>query len=197
MFDTIFKYLSLINLQVFLFSILCFLIGYVLAPTVYYKKIGWLIRYPMWIAAKLEMWSKKRWNPYILFLFLIGLNSLSLMLNFVSGLVLFLPLIFAVWTGLNIGLVTYHTLKGEFYYVSLINPVAVFELPAAFIAFTAAFQLNIHQLGIKYISLTPAGFSDYFNLVLITVFPLLVISGIIETGLILLSQRLENGKDDK
>lgn len=192
MFEFIFDRLNLINIQIFLSSILFFFIGYALAPTAYYKKVTWLTAYPLWIARKLEAWSKKKWNGYVLFLFLFALNSLSLTINFLSGWAPLLPAVFAVWTGLNVGLVTYHTLKGHFYFASLLNPVALFELPAAFISFTLAIQFNLSRLSLHVIDLPAVGFGVYMNLFLITVIPLLIISGIIEAAFIIWTQKIND-----
>lgn len=197
MIELLLNNLGLINIRIFLFSALIFFMGYAFAPTAYYKKIRFLTAYPLWIAAKLEVWSKKKWNPYFLFIFLFGFNFISLLVNFLSGLALFLPLIFALWTGINIGLVTYHTLKGEFYYAALINPVALFELPAAFISFSAAIQYNIQLAGISIADIPAVSFGDYFTLFLITVTPLLFISGIIETALIVFARKIEKGGNGK
>ncbi|MBN1406966.1 MAG: hypothetical protein JW956_04220, partial [Calditrichaceae bacterium] len=70
--------LDLINLQVFFISILVFFVGYAFAPTAYFKNIKWLTTYPLWISNKLERLAKINWNPIILFLFLLLLNSISL-----------------------------------------------------------------------------------------------------------------------
>jgi hypothetical protein len=188
--------IQLLHFNFFLISILLFIIGYVFAPTAYYKKIRFFTAYPLWIAAKMESWAQKKWNPFILFFFLLCLNSVSLYLNFLSGLVPFLPVIFAVWTGLNIGMISYHTLKGHFYYTSLINPVALFELPAAFIAFTAAIQYNLTLYLPEFSFVDAHSFGEYVQLFYYIVFPLLIISGIIETLLIHFSHKLDGYDDD-
>ncbi len=188
--------LSLLNLKIFMVSILLFIVGYAFAPTAHFKQIRFLTAYPLWIAEKMEAWAKKKWNPVLLFLFLFSLNSVSLLINFFSGYLPLLPLIFAVWTGLNIGLITYHTLKGQFYFASLINPVALFELPAAFISFTAAIQFSLASFHPRLISLPETSFSQYLQLFYYIVIPLLVASGIIETFLIILSQKMEGYRKD-
>jgi len=192
MIEFLFSTLGLINPQIFIFSILIFFIGYGLAPTAYYKNINWLIAYPMWLSGKLEHLSKKSWNPYLLFLFLLSVNSVSLFLTLLSGLLPILPFAFAAWTGLNIGVVTYHTLKGQLFYTALINPVAMFELPAAFLTFTMAFQNNLSLLNITIIEITPATFGAYINLFFWLVIPLLILAGILETFLIIYARKFEN-----
>ncbi len=197
MFEQLLAKIALINFQVFLISMLFFFAGYALAPTAYYKKINWLTAYPFWIVEKLDKWVKKKWNPIILFLFLFSLNSTSLFINLLSGLAPVLPLIFAVWTGLNIGIITYHTLEGHFYFASLLNPVALFELPAAFISFTLALQYNLSGLNITVIKFPAADFSAYLEVFVMIVLPLLFISGVIETILIFFSQKLENNSHNE
>ncbi len=196
MFAFISSRLALIDIQVFLSSILLFMIGYAFAPTAYFKNIRWLLAYPLWVAKKLEKWSKRDWNPYALFGFIFLLNAASLFINLLSGFIPLLPVLFAIWTGLNVGTVSYHMLKGRFYFASLFNPVSIFELPAAFLSFTMAMQYNIIQLNLGWFSLKPVAFLNYMQLFLATVLPLLVISGIIESALIKYAQKFED-MDDK
>lgn len=197
MLDAVMNSLNVLSLQVFLISMLLFFLGYAAAPTVYYKNIRWLKAYPMWIALKLERWALKKWHPILLFFFIFGINALSLSLNLFSGLIPLLPVVFALWTGLNIGVVTYHTLNGHFFYASLINPVAVFELPAAFIAFSLALQYNMRFWGFTLFHVKNAPLAQYVHFFIITVVPLLVLAAIIESALILLSQKLEDNNRDQ
>jgi len=189
---------EIINFKIFLFSALLFFIGYALAPTVYYKEINWLVKYPMWIVNWLDSFAKKNWKPVFLFGFLFALNTLSLMIDLLSAIVPVLPFIFAIWTGLNIGIVTYHTLEGHYYFTALFNPVAFFELPAAFITFAMAFQYNLSNLGITSISKVTwqdISFQRYLFLFLVIVLPILLMAGIIETYLIHISRDMGDGTD--
>ena len=192
MISDYFQQFNILNLPIFLSSILFFLIGYALAPTVYYKKISWLLAYPMWMANKIEDLMNKKWHPAALFLFIFSLNSISLGIDFISGIVPLLPVLFAVWTGLNIGLITYHTLDGEFFFAAILNPVALIELPAAFIAFTLAFQYNLNIFNVHFSALSAPSFSAYLHLFLVVVLPLLFIAGILETWLIFYSKKMED-----
>lgn len=196
MIEILLDIVSIINLKIFLLSILLFVIGYAFAPTAHFKNVRFLTTYPLWISGKMEEWAKKKWNPLLLFFFLFTLNSLYLLVTFLSGNIPILPVVFALWTGLNIGLITYHTLKGQYYFASLFNPVALFELPAAFISFAAAMQYNISTFFPQLFALPQISFTEYMTLYYYIVLPLLVISGIIETFLVLLSQKLEGFKDD-
>ncbi len=194
MFFKILDLLSLLNISIFLSSMFFFFVGYALAPVVYSKKVRWLLAYPMWIAGKIEHWMEKKWNPILLFLFIFSMNSISLGIDFFSGLVPFLPVLFAVWTGLNIGVIAFHTLKGHFYYASLLNPVALLELPAAFAVFTMAFQYNVKILNINAAGFQAHSLSEYFQVFLFIVIPLLIAAGILETWLIFLNKKMENSQ---
>ena len=194
MIDLFFSTLKLINLQVFLFSALIFMLGYALAPTVHYKNIKWLMAYPLWMENALEKLLGKKLNTLLMFFFIFVLNFLSLLLDFLSGFVIFVPLIMALWMGLNIWIITYNMLNGRFFYSALFNPVSLFELPAAFIALSLAFQLNLASLGSSFIPTENISFSLYFKAFLSLVVPLLVISGIIETIVLHISKKF-NDKD--
>ncbi len=197
MINFIYSQFSLINFQIFLLSILCVMAGYVFAPTVQYKQIRFLMIYPLWVESKLEKWSPEKWQALPLFLFLFCLNLFSLFVDLFSGLIPFLPFIFAVWSGINIGLITYRKLEGRFYYISLINPVSVFELPAVFITFTAAIQYNLKDIGVTILDLPKADVGAYLKLFLTIVVPLTFIAGVLETVLIKMISRLENKEDKK
>ncbi|MEJ2053511.1 MAG: stage II sporulation protein M [Calditrichaceae bacterium] len=173
-----------------------FFVGYTFAPTAYYKEVRWLTAYPLWLSDKLERLSKVKWNPLVLFFLLIVINSISLFVALLTGLIPILPILYALSMGFNIGVITYHTLKGRLYYAALINPVALFELPAAFISFTMAFQynmklMNLHILNIEYVS-----FKGYMNIFLLLVIPLLAFASIIETVLIMISRKIRMNDED-
>ncbi len=187
---------ALINFQVFLFSMVLFFIGYTLAPMIYFKNIKTLLAYPLWIARKLDKLANKEWKFVLLFLFIFGINAFSLFVDLLSGKVPGLPFIFAIWTGLNIGVVTYHSLEGKFYYASLFNPVALFELPAAFIAFALAIQYNFVLLNYSVLGKLPSDFNLYFNSFVYVVLPLLLIAGIIETFAIKMAQKIEKAEKE-
>jgi len=183
-----------LTLQLLLAGMLFFFLGYALAPLAYAREIKWLTTYPLWVADKLEAWADKKINPYLLFLFILSVNSISLSLDFFSGWVPGLPILFAVWTGLNVGVITFKTLKGEFYYAALINPVALLELPAVFIAFGLAFGVNAKILSVN-ISVAQFGFQQFIQSYLGLVLPLLLIAAIVETALITFAQKMEKNNE--
>ncbi len=196
--------LAMINFRIFLFSILLFFVGYTLAPFVYYRQLKILLAYPLWIARKLDKIAAKNWHPVALFIFIFSINLFSLFVDLISGYVPTLPFVFAVWTGLNIGVITYHTLEGKFYYISLLNPVAIFELPAAFVAFSLAIEYNCHLLNCTVFNRQILSFQPYLKSFVLIVIPLLFLAGIIETFAIRLAHKVEKeqkeeekGKDEK
>ncbi len=179
-----------LDLRLFLAGILFVFLGYAVAPFIYHKKIKWVVSYPLWIAEKLKVWSERDWNAYLLFLFIFCLNTISLSVSFYSGKFLFLPILFAVWTGLNVGIITFHTLEGSYYFLALLNPVAILELPAMFVAFALALGYNAQLLHMGVVPV-PLDFSIYMRTFLLLVLPLLFIAGVIETALIKWTQKLE------
>ena len=187
--------LVLINPQIFFVSILVFFVGYTFAPTAYYKNIKWLTAYPLWVSKKLERLTKINWNPIVLFFFLLIINSISLFAALLCGLAPILPVLYTLSVGFNIGVITYHNLKGKLYYAALLNPVALFELPAAFVVFTMAFQYNLQMFNLNILNIHPAAFKDYINVFFYLVIPLLTIASIVETTLIIISKKI-NPDDD-
>ncbi len=180
-----------VRLQLVLAGMVFFFSGYAAAPWIYHKKIKWLLAFPLWIAEKLETWSEKKINVYWLFLFIFSINSISLTLDLLSGYILFLPILFAAWTGLNIGVVTFHSLKGEFYFAALMNPVALIELPAVFITFALALSYNLQLLGWggkEFSWKTDTYLHSYLGIVI----PLLFIAAIIETAFIHWAQKIQD-----
>ena len=174
---------EVINPQIFIISILLFFIGYAIAPTAYYKKIKWLTIYPFYIIKLMDAFFQKKHHPLKIFIILFSLNTFSLFINLLSGLGLFLPFLVIIYMGINIGVVMYHSLEGKFYYAGLINPVALLELPAAWLSITMAMQFSMkHYLNVTY--LPEIQLSQYIIYFLKTIVPLLFMAGIIETILI-------------
>ena len=135
--------LRILNIQIFILSILLFFIGYAFAPTAYYKKIKWLTAYPFFIIHLMDRYFKKDWHPIKIFSVIFFINSVSLFTNLLSGWVIFLPYLLIIYLGLNIGVIMYHTLEGRYYYASLFNPVSLLELPAAWISISMAIQFSL------------------------------------------------------
>ena len=181
---------QIINTQIFLLSILLFFIGYAFAPTAYYKKIKWLTAYPFFIIGLIDKHFNKDWHPAKIFLAIISLNTLSLFLNLISAYGIILPFIFSIYLGINLGIVMYHSLEGKHYFLSLLNPIAIIELPAAWLSFTMAIQFSAtHYFGIE--GIAAIEFIQYMNYFFVLVIPLLLIAAVIETGLIVIAKKID------
>ena len=187
---------NVINLQVYLFSVLLFFIGYAFAPTAHYKKIKWLTAYPFFIINLIEKHFSQDWPPIKIFVVILLLNSISLFVNLVSAFGVVLPLVFSIYLGINLGVVMYHTLEGKHYYLSLINPVALIELPAAWLSFAMAIQYSARNY-FNISQIPDINFEQYISYFLITVIPLLIIAAIIETGLIIIAKKIEKNEQNK
>ena len=179
---------QVINGQIFIVSILLFFVGYAIAPTAYYKKIKWLTVYPFFIIKLMDAFMQKKHHAFKFFFIIFFLNSISLFLNLVSAWGVLLPFIFILYMGVNIGVVMYHSLEGKFYYVGLLNPVAILELPAAWLSITMAIQFSLKNF--MQASFLPAiSFAKYVDYFLYTIIPLLIIAAIIETIMIVKGEK--------
>ncbi len=195
MLDNFFAVFKIVNTQIFIFSIVLFFIGYAFAPFAYFKKLKWLTAYPFFIIRLIEQHFNKEWHPLKILLVIFILNSLSLFINLVSAFGIVLPLLFSVYLGINLGVVMYHTLEGKFYYISLLNPVAIIELPAVWISYTMAIQYSaVKFFNVQWIE--SVSFTLYLTYYLDTILPLLLIAGIIETILIIMSRKFEKNSND-
>ena len=187
MIESFIEVFKIINVQIFIISILLFFIGYAIAPTAYFKKINVLTAYPFFIIKLMDEFFDKKHHPVKIFLILFSLNSLSLFLNLISAWGVILPFIFILYMGINIGVVMYHSLQGKFYYAGLLNPVAVLELPAAWLSITMAIQFSLQNFfGSSF--LPEISFGQYLIYFLYTIIPILFLAGIIETVLIVISE---------
>lgn len=191
MIESFLAVFRVINIQIFIISTLLFFVGYAIAPTAYYKKIKWLTAYPFFIIKLMDTFFKNKHHPLKIFFILFTLNIFSLFLNLISAWGILLPFIFVLYMGLNIGVVMYHSLEGKFYYMGLLNPVAILELPAAWLSLTMAMQFSLqHFLNISFLPII--GFLQYVDYFLYTIIPLLLLAGIIETILIVKSEKDNN-----
>jgi uncharacterized membrane protein SpoIIM required for sporulation len=175
--------IEIINIQVFFFSALLFFIGYAFAPTAYYKKIKWLTAYPFYIIKVMDSFFKKKHHPLKIFMIIFLLNSFSLFINLISAWGVILPFLVIIYMGINIGIVMYHSLGGKFYYLGLLNPVAILELPAAWLSITMSIQFSL-SFFFHDTSIASQPFSEYVLYFISTVVPLLFVAGVIETFLI-------------
>ncbi len=191
MIDAFLEVFYILDIQVIILAALLFFIGYVLAPTAYYKKIKWMTIYPFFIIHLMDKYFKREWPGLLIFAVILVLNSLSMLVNLLSGWIFFLPYILIIYMGLNVGVVMYHMLEGRFYYISLFNPVAMIELPVAWISIAMAIQFSINRF-FEEKMFVDVSFGQYISCFIYTILPLLFIAAIIETVIIILARRQES-----
>jgi len=191
MIQSFLELFKVINAQIFIISILLFFVGYAIAPTAYFKKIKWLTAYPFFIIKLMDAFFEKKHHPLKIFFIIFFLNIVSLFFNLISAWGILLPFLFIVYMGINIGVVMYHSLEGKFYYVSLLNPVALIELPAAWLSITMAIQFSLQNF-MKISFLPTISFTHYIDYFVATIIPMLFIAGIIETILIVKGKKFDN-----
>ena len=191
MIQSFFEIFRVINPQIFIVSILLFFIGYAIAPTAYYKKIKWLTVYPFYIIKLMDAFFKKNHHPVKIFFLIFFLNTFSLFLNLISAWGIVLPFLFVLYMGINIGVVMYHSLEGKFYYAGLLNPVAIIELPAAWLSITMAMQFSLQKF-MNVTTLPTISFTDYVDCFFATIIPMLFFAGILETILIMKGKKSDN-----
>jgi len=189
--------LDLISPRLILFSLLLFLIGYTVAPYVYHRQIGILLAWPLWVVKKLEQWQERKNNSLSTFIFILSFNSLSLFITLISGLLPVLPVAVIILTGLNIGVITFRSLNGNYYFVSLLNPVALLEIPVALIVFTLALQLNLQMTVQTWIPLRPGNFGQYSLVFLEILIPVLILAALIESFLIRMARKMDEQQDEE
>ena len=173
----------LIDGTLFLLAAVLFFLGVFFAPIVVKKEIRLLLWYP------LRIWRLIKRHidldaPFLrLWALIFSFNSLSLFCNLVSGLSIILPPLFAFLLGAHIAIISLKEV-GRLGVVPLIlNPVSLFELPAAWISLSLGMSLGRGLYMSKYanvLNLLGRELMGYLFLVL----PLLAIAGFIEVSLI-------------
>ena len=188
MIQSFFEVFKIINIQIYIISILLFFVGYTVAPTAYYKKMKWLTAYPFFIIKLMDTFLLKKHHALKIFLIIFFLNSISLFFNLLSAWGVLLPFVFILYMGINIGVVMYHTLEGKFYYLALLNPVAILELPAAWLSITMAIQFSLKNF--LQLSFIPSiSFIQYVDYYFYTIIPVLLLAAILETLMIIKGDR--------
>lgn len=194
MIQSFFEVFTIINTQIYIISILLFFVGYTIAPTAYYKKLKWLTAYPFFVIKLMDTFLLKKHHAIKIFFIIFFLNSISLFLNLLSAWGIFLPFVFILYMGINIGVVMYHTLEGKYYYLALFNPVAILELPAVWLSITMAIQFSLKNFfHLSYIP--PISFMQYVEYYFYTIIPVLLLAAIIETLMIIKGDRESKSTD--
>jgi len=173
----------LIDGVLFLLAAVLFFIGVFFAPIVVKKEVRLLLWYPLWIWGLIKRHIDLG-APFLrLWALIFSLNSISLFGNLVSGLFIILPPLFSFLLGIHVAIISLKEL-GKLRLVFLIlNPVSLFELPAAWISLSLGMSLGRELYQSKYanvLSLLGRELMGYLFLVL----PLLAIAGFIEVSLI-------------
>jgi hypothetical protein len=185
---------DVLNLQIILLAALLFFVGYALAPTAYFKQIKWLTAYPFFIIHLMDKYFKKEWSPPIIFVVIFLLNSISLFVNLLSGWGIILPYGVIIYMGINIGVIMYHSLEGRYYYASLFNPVAILELPAAWLSIAMAIQFSLGNT-FNIVQFGNISFETYVRYFIQTIIPILILAAFIETLLIMVARKQEEKQD--
>jgi uncharacterized membrane protein SpoIIM required for sporulation len=165
--------LKTVDLRLFLLSAVLFCVGVVLSSLVVKKNLKVFLWYPLWIwnLVKKHLSSDDSFLKIFFTIFLS--NSLSLFVNVISGFLIILPFILAVLLGMNIGIIILEQTKRLNFIVLFLNPVSVFEFPAAWISLSLGMKIGILSYS-----------ANIFWAYTFIVIPLLIISGITETVMI-------------
>jgi len=176
-------------------SAILFTLGLLLTDFVLERNIRWLISYPNWVYRKIENWLDQFSSRLLIFSFILVFNSLNMMLGFVSGFLVIVPFILVVWTGLNIGTILRQSIGEGSFWLIFVNPVSVFELPAAWISFSLGIEMGMIYLTGRPFQAMVVVFQERLSVFIWLVLPLLVIAGIIESTMIhFMKKQMQNEK---
>ena len=173
----------LIDGTLFLLAAALFFSGVFFGPIVVKKEIMPLLWYPLWIWRVIERHIDPG-APFFRFWALIfSLNSLSLFCNLVSGLFIILSPLFSFLLGVHIAVICVKEMGKLRVFPLILNPVSLFELPAAWISLSLGMSLG-RELYLKGYTNVIYLFQRELMGYLFLVLPLLAIAGFIEVSLI-------------
>lgn len=182
--------------KLFAVSAVLFFVGFAASYPVAARDVSFLTAYPLWV------WKRVRDrvsydDPWLkLFVFLLTFNATSLLVNFLSGFLVFPPPLFALLLGLNVGVISVEEAGAVGLVAVVANPVAWFELPAAWVSLAIGVQLGLETL-----SSGPAGayatFPALAEVYAYIVLPLLLAAALLEATLIRMAARGETGREDE
>ena len=196
--------MSYLNFTAMITIVIAFFLGYLIAPWIYRNNIKVLISYPLWFTNKLSKFLTKKIRSYFIFPLILIFNSTSLFIILISCFIPFLPIIFVIWLGLNLGVSIFHISKGKHYFHLLINPVAILEILAAIITGSLSIQCSI---GIVHNFLNISSNCFYINFIkkitfavsikifIYVVIPILFLAAIIETIMIMVMSKKSGPKN--
>lgn len=177
----------------FLLAAALFFLGVFFAPIVVKKEIRPLLWYPLWIWRVIKGHIDPD-DPFFRFWAIIfSLNSLSLFCNLVSGLFIILSPLFSFLLGVHVAVICLKEVGKLRLFPLILNPVSLFELPAAWISLSLGMNLG-RELYLKGYTHAIYQFQQELMVYLFLVLPLLAIAGFIEVSLIkVLRGRSNNG----
>jgi len=184
--------LRLIDLNLCLLASFLFFLGLILSPWVVRRNIRFFLFYPLWIWRLIKRHLNPE-DPYLkIFFFIFSLNSISLLSNVLSGLFFVLPFIFAILLGMNVGIVLVKEIGKLDFLAIFLNPVSLFELPAAWISISVGIKIGILLYPDFALSAIGEILSKEIPVYIYVIIPLLIISGLMETTMIkVLARKLE------
>ena len=184
--------LRLIDLNLCLLASFLFCLGLILSPWIVRRNVRFFLFYPLWIWGLIKRHLKPE-DPYLkIFFFIFSLNSISLLFNVLSGLFFVLPFIFAILLGMNVGIVLFKEIGKLDFLAIFLNPVSLFELPAAWISISVGIKIGILLYPDFALSAIGEVVSKEIPVYIYVIIPLLIISGLIETTMIkVLARKLE------
>jgi len=184
--------LRLIDLDLCLLASFLFCLGLILSPWIVRRNVRFFLFYPLWIWGLIKRHLKPE-DPYLkIFFFIFSLNSISLLFNVLSGLFFVLPFIFAILLGMNVGIVLFKEIGKLDFLAIFLNPVSLFELPAAWISISVGIKIGILLYPDFALSAIGEVLSKEIPVYIYVIIPLLIISGLIETTMIkVLARKLE------
>jgi hypothetical protein len=194
-FDTYKNAFHLLNWDLIGFSAILFVVGVLLAPTALERNLHWLTAYPEWVFNKIQAYVEKKPPVWLLFLLIFCVNSLSVFLVYVSGFAILLPYLLIIWAGINSGVLLYKNLGGGFALaVFFLNPVALFELPANWIAYSLGIEMSLFYFKTHSFEMVYTIFKQNWIVFIWFVIPLLFIGALIEASLI---HKFGTGEEDQ
>ena len=200
MFEQFVQVFSQLNGHLILLAGILFTLGIVLADPVLERNIGWLISYPVWVYKNIEKLMEHLSSVLLTFLFIFFFNAVNLFLGLVSGFLVILPILLAVWTGLNVGIVARKMMIEQNQAGSLwpifLNPVAVFELPASWISFSIGLEMGIKYLSVSKYAVVGSLFLERLSLFFYLVIPMLIVAALLEAAIIHYIKNKMGDKDD-
>ncbi len=160
-----------------------FFLGIFFAPIAVKKENRLLLWYPLWIWRVIKRYIEPGAPFFRLWALIFFLNSLSLFCNLVSGLFIILPPLFSFLLGVHIAVICLKEMGNLRLFPLILNPVSLFELPAAWISLSLGMNLG-RELYLKGYTNVIYLFQREFMGYLFLVLPLLAIAGLIEVSLI-------------